>query len=247
MAVLLAVLAATGSLVLSTPRSAVAEASSTTADPTLYTTPSCLTGGETSVGVSGRNFAPNTTVYVWDMYNYPGDPAYGNSSQATTDAYGTFTLPKLDITKHAGAPYHNITTSYSDGYTYVTGVIMGPCDARLTVSPMCATNQKSLSVTMSNFNYPSTDPISVQVVNIDTKTVAGTGSFDVTGTSFSGTVKLSTNSYPNGLPNGEYRIVADAGHGSGRRQLPDRDDVLRSTMPGGHRCAELQHERQTAK
>ena len=65
-AVLLAALTATGYLAVSEPRPVAAEATATTADPVLYTSPSCLSE-ETSIVISGRNFTPNQSIDVWDM------------------------------------------------------------------------------------------------------------------------------------------------------------------------------------
>jgi hypothetical protein len=188
----------------------VAQGSPTTAGPQLYVTPECLTGQEASIAVTGRNFDPNRSVDVWDLYDQT-DPLYGNKVSATTSDYGTFSVP-LPINLHA--PYwHRIEAVYG-GDTIANPLqtlIVGGCIARITASPTCAPAPSSVAVSLSNWSYPSTDPIVLDVVNIDTAETVAKASLDATAVSFTATIQFNSSTYPNGLPKGQYRISAQQG------------------------------------
>jgi hypothetical protein len=192
------------------PPAAVAQGSPTTASPQLYVTPECLTGQEASIAVTGRNFDPNRSVDVWDLYDQT-DPLYGNKVSATTSDDGTLSAT-LPINLHT-TYWHRIQAVYG-GDTIANPqqtLIVGGCIARITASPTCAPAPSSVAVSLSNWRYPSTDPIVIDVVNIDTAATVAKASFDATAASFTETIQFSSSTYPNGLPKGQYRIDAQQG------------------------------------
>ena len=205
---LLAGIVAAGQFIAVVPQ-VVAQASPTTISPQLYVTPECLAGGETNIAVTGRNFGRNRSVDVWDLYDQT-DPLYGNKVSTTSSEYGTLSI-KLPINLHT-TYWHRIEAVYS-GDTIsnpLATLIVAACYARITTSPTCAGAPSSVDVAFSNWAYPSTDPILIEVVDIDTAETVAKASFDATAASFNATIQFSS-SYPNGLPNGRYRITAHQG------------------------------------
>jgi hypothetical protein len=176
--------------------------------PTLYVTPSCLSGGEPSVHGEGRNFDRNRSVEVWDLYQY-SDFLYGNRETVTATNFGTFEVD-LPINLH-DAPFHGITAIYSDDSSMYqqTMVLLAPCDARLTLNPRCADSPGSIDVAGSGFVIDSTAPIEIEVYSADdSQNRLAYRAIDAVSTSFDVSVQLNTDAYPNGLPAGQYRVQA---------------------------------------
>jgi hypothetical protein len=205
----LAGVVAAGQLIAVVPQ-VVAQALPTTTTPQLYVTPECLAGGETSIAVTGRNFDQNRSVDVWDLYDQT-DPLYGNKVSTTSSEYGTLSVT-LPINLHT--PYwHRIEAVYSGDAIAnpQQTLIVGGCYARITASPRCAGAPSSVAVALSNWSYPSSDPIVIDVVNIDTAATVAKASLNAPAASFTATIHFSSSTYPNGLPNGQYRISAHQG------------------------------------
>jgi hypothetical protein len=199
-----------GQLIAAAPQAVVAQASPTTTGPQLYVTPECLTGSETSIAITGRNFDRNRSVDVWDLYDQ-SDPLYGNKVSTTSSDYGTLSVT-LPINLHT-TYWHRIEAVYS-GDTIANPqqtLIVGDCYARITASPRCAEAPSSVDVALSSWNYPSTDPIMIDVVNIDTAETVAKASLGANAPTFNATVQFSSSTYPNGLPKGQYRISAHQG------------------------------------
>jgi hypothetical protein len=205
-ALLLAAIVAAGHLA-ALPSPVAAQGDPTYTYPTLYVTPSCLSGGETSVHVEGRNFDRLRSVDVWDLYQYV-DYAYGNREPVTTTTFGTFQVD-LPINLH-DAPFHGITAIYSDDSSMYqqTMVIVDTCDARLTLNPRCADNPGSIDVAGSGFVIDSA-PIEIEVYGADdNQNRLAYRAIDAVSSSFDVTVQFNTDAYPNGLPAGQYRVQA---------------------------------------
>jgi hypothetical protein len=208
-AVALAALIASGLLAVSAPQVVVAQAEPTIADPQLYITPECLSG-QTSLAVTGRNFDRNRSVDVWDLYNTT-DPLYGNKVTVTSSDYGTLSTT-LPIDLHASG-YHRVEAVYSDDSYFAPQsiLIVGDCDTSITPTPRCTGAPTAVNLALTNWLYESTDPIVIEVTNVDSNATVATASFDATSASFTVTLNLTSSIYPDGLPNGRYRIVAHQG------------------------------------
>jgi hypothetical protein len=170
-------------------------------------TPSCLSGGEATVHVEGRNFERKRSVDVWDLYQYT-DFLYGNQETVTATTFGTFEVD-LPINLHQSS-FHSITAIYSDDSSMYeqTTVIVGQCDARLTLNPRCADSPGSIDVAGSGFVIDPA-PIEIEVYGADdSQNRLAYRAIDAVATSFDVTVQINTDAYPNGLPPGQYRVQA---------------------------------------
>ena len=180
-----------------------------TAQPMLYVTPDCVTDpdGESPspLRVHGRNFPRNTDLGIW----HQGENQLNDDFVVTTSNFGTFDVTFEDFVFDLGAGFSEIAAYSDDGtFTFFADVTVTPCVAQIELTTKCASGATSIEVNGSGFETGPDYFVALYVYDLADDELISQAEI-VARETFTASVEFDGDSYPGGLPDGQYIVYAE--------------------------------------